>query len=197
MQKEVVKEFDMPEKSYKKNYYLMSESQKIVKQRNHFFFLMGYIVHKILMCSLGRLHEDDRDHLGKKRLDLAGPLMASLFRFLFKKLVKEARKYLQKCLNEGRDFNIIYAFKSKTLSDGLKYSLATGNWGDKINAARAGVSQVKKSILILSELQKCKSFYIYSDVLDSLYIDTMVNKVIVLIQNHFIYSDKYLKENFV
>ena len=35
-------------------------------------FFMGYIVHKMLMCSLGRLEEDDRDHLGKKRLDLAG-----------------------------------------------------------------------------------------------------------------------------
>ena len=28
---------------------------------------MGYIVHKMLMCSLGRLEEDDRDHFGKKR----------------------------------------------------------------------------------------------------------------------------------
>jgi DNA-directed RNA polymerase beta subunit len=30
-------------------------------------FFMGYIVHKMLMCSLGRLEEDDRDHFGKKR----------------------------------------------------------------------------------------------------------------------------------
>ena len=72
---------------------------------------MGYIVHKILMCSLGRLHEDDRDHLGKKRLDLGG-----VFRILFKKLTKDVHKYLQKCLNEGKGFNPILAIRAETLS---------------------------------------------------------------------------------
>lgn len=76
-------------------------------------FFMGYIVHKMLMCSLGRLEEDDRDHFGKKRLDLAGPLMGGLFRTLFKILTKDMRKHLQKSLNEGRDFNIVAAMKSK------------------------------------------------------------------------------------
>ena len=27
------------------------------------------------MCSLDRIDEDDRDHYGKKRADLAGPLL--------------------------------------------------------------------------------------------------------------------------
>eukprot|EP01041_Mallomonas_annulata_P008908 gene8908-18435_t len=51
-------------------------------------FFLGYIIHKMLMCSMGRLEEDDRDHFGKKRLDLAGPLLGGLFRLLFKKLTK-------------------------------------------------------------------------------------------------------------
>jgi DNA-directed RNA polymerase beta subunit len=51
-------------------------------------FFMGYVVHKLLMCSLNRLEEDDRDHYGKKRLDLAGPLVAGLFRTLFRTLTK-------------------------------------------------------------------------------------------------------------
>ena len=38
-------------------------------------FYLGYMVNKMLMCKLGRLQEDDRDHYGKKRLDLAGPLL--------------------------------------------------------------------------------------------------------------------------
>ena len=29
-------------------------------------FFLGYMVHKLLMCSLGRLEEDDRDHYGKE-----------------------------------------------------------------------------------------------------------------------------------
>lgn len=28
-------------------------------------FFLGYMVHKLLMCSLGRLEEDDRDHYGE------------------------------------------------------------------------------------------------------------------------------------
>ena len=90
-------------------------------------FFLGYAVHKLLMCKLGRAEEDDRDHFGKKRLDLAGPLLGGLFRLLFRKLTKDVRKHLQRCLDEGKHFNIGAAIKSNHISDGLKYSLATGN----------------------------------------------------------------------
>lgn len=90
-------------------------------------FFLGYAVHKLLMCKLGRADEDDRDHFGKKRLDLAGPLLGGLFRTLFRKLTKDVRKHLQRCLDEGKHFNIGAAIKSNHISDGLKYSLATGN----------------------------------------------------------------------
>jgi len=36
---------------------------------------------------------DDRDHYGNKRLDLAGPLLAFLFRGLFKNLMKVSADY--------------------------------------------------------------------------------------------------------
>jgi len=123
-------------------------------------FFLGYIVHKILMCSLGRLHEDDRDHLGKKRLDLAGPLLGSLFRILFKKLTKNVQRYLKKCVESGKEFNLEKAINAKTISDGLKYSLATGNWGDKRDASRAGVSQVLNRLTYasaLSHLRRCNA----------------------------------------
>ncbi len=115
-------------------------------------FFMGYIVHKMLMCSLGRLEEDDRDHLGKKRLDLAGPLMGGLFRMLFKKMTKEVKKYLQRSLDEGGEFNILSAIKYQTISSGLQYSLATGNWGDRTNANKAGVCQVLNRLTYASAL---------------------------------------------
>lgn len=90
-------------------------------------FFMGYSVHKLLACRLGRSDEDDRDHFGKKRLDLAGPLLGGLFRILFRKLTLDVRKHLQRCLDEGKHFNIGAAIKSNHITDGLKYSLATGN----------------------------------------------------------------------
>jgi DNA-directed RNA polymerase II subunit RPB2 len=108
-------------------------------------FFIGYAVHKLLMCRLGRAEEDDRDHFGKKRLDLAGPLLGGLFRVLFRKLTKDVRKHLQRCLDEGKHFNIGAAIKSNHITDGLKYSLATGNWGDKGASTKAGVSQVRGS----------------------------------------------------
>ena len=54
------------------------------------------MVHRLCLAALGRRELDDRDHLGKKRLDLAGPLLAGLFRMLFRKLVKDIAKYSQK-----------------------------------------------------------------------------------------------------
>ena len=59
-------------------------------------YFFGYMVHRLLLAALGRRELDDRDHYGKKRMDLAGPLLASLFRMLFKKLTKDIGAYLRK-----------------------------------------------------------------------------------------------------
>jgi len=133
-------------------------------------FFLGYTVHKMLMCALGRADEDDRDHYGtsiimnlrrkhadstsehgchatgKKRLDLAGVLIASLFRTLFYRLTKDVKAYLRSCLNEQKAFKMASAIKTRVITDGLKYSLATGNWGDRKTATKAGVSQVGMAI---------------------------------------------------
>ncbi|KAF1789873.1 DNA-directed RNA polymerase, subunit 2 [Phytophthora cactorum] len=79
-------------------------------------YFLGYVVHKLLMCSLGRIGEDDRDHYGNKRLDLAGPLLGGLFRVLFKKLTKDVKSFLQKCVDNGKDFNLTLAIRSRTIT---------------------------------------------------------------------------------
>lgn len=60
-------------------------------------------------------------------------------------LVIQTEKFLcmSQCVDNGKDVNLQFAIKAKTITSGLKYSLATGNWG-QANAAgtRAGVSQV-------------------------------------------------------
>ena len=117
-------------------------------------FFLGYMVHRLLQCALGRREVDDRDHFGKKRLDLAGPLLAGLFRMLFNKLTKDVYKYLQRCVENNKEFNLTLAVKSTTLTNGLKYSLATGNWGDqkKAMSSKAGVSQVLNRYTFASTL---------------------------------------------
>ncbi|RUS20720.1 hypothetical protein BC937DRAFT_94527 [Endogone sp. FLAS-F59071] len=132
--------------------------------RKSFFF--GYMIHRLLLAALERRELDDRDHYGKKRMDLAGPLLASLFRMLFKKLTKDVSKYLQKvgdrCIESSREFNLTLAVKSNTITNGLKYSLATGNWGDQKKAmqSKAGVSQVLNRYTFastLSHLRRCNT----------------------------------------
>jgi hypothetical protein len=59
-------------------------------------YFFGYMIHRLLLAALERRELDDRDHFGKKRLDLAGPLLANLFRMLFRKLTKDVYRYLQK-----------------------------------------------------------------------------------------------------
>ncbi|KAL8388282.1 hypothetical protein RB595_009339 [Gaeumannomyces hyphopodioides] len=117
-------------------------------------FFLGYMVHKILQCSLGRRDVDDRDHFGKKRLDLAGPLLAKLFRNLVRRMSNDMMNHLKRCIDSSRNFDLTSALRPNTLSNGLKYSLATGNWGDQKKAASstAGVSQVLNRYTFASTL---------------------------------------------
>lgn len=100
------------------------------------------MIHRLLLVALGRRGEDDRDHYANKRLDLGGPLLANLFRMLFRKLARDARGYVQRCVDKGRDVNLPAGINKDTITKGLRYSLATGNWGMMGTAGlRAGVSQ--------------------------------------------------------
>lgn len=64
------------------------------ERKKAFFF--GYMIHRLLLAVLERRELDDRDHFGRKRLDLAGPLLSSLFRQLFRKLTTDVYRHLQK-----------------------------------------------------------------------------------------------------
>lgn len=143
-------------------------------------FFLGYMVHKLLMVALGRRECDDRDHLANKRLDMAGPLMRMQFSTLFKRLNTEASEVLKKQIQKGRGicnngecgaegplfetcqhcqegvftFNYDTAFKTDTITKGLKYALATGNWNAKAGepGVKAGVSQVLSRLTFASSL---------------------------------------------
>ena len=54
----------------------------------------------------------------------------------------------------SQDFNLELAIRTQTITDGLRYSLATGNWGDqkKAHQTRAGVSQVLNRLTFASTL---------------------------------------------
>ncbi|KAJ1660661.1 DNA-dependent RNA polymerase II [Dispira simplex] len=135
-------------------------TQSFNETRKAFFF--GYMIHRLLLAALERRPVDDRDHYGKKRMDLAGPLLAQLFKMLLIKLTRDIQAHLKKCIDSNKDFNLTLAVKSNTITNGLKYSLATGNWGDQQKAmeSRAGVSQVLNRYTFastLSHLRRCNT----------------------------------------
>jgi len=43
-------------------------------------YFVGYMAYRLITAHLGRTVEDDRDYYGKKRLDMAGTLLAHIFR---------------------------------------------------------------------------------------------------------------------
>lgn len=98
---------------------------------------LGYMVHRLMMVALGRRQLDDRDHYGNKRLDLAGALMAEQFRTLFRQLTNEVRLHCERSIKKEGHFHVEKAVNNRTITDGLRIALATGNFGKKI-----GVSQV-------------------------------------------------------
>eukprot|EP00823_Brevimastigomonas_motovehiculus_P004857 TRINITY_DN3319_c0_g1_i1.p1 TRINITY_DN3319_c0_g1~~TRINITY_DN3319_c0_g1_i1.p1 ORF type:complete len:1185 (-),score=282.72 TRINITY_DN3319_c0_g1_i1:723-4277(-) len=125
-------------------------------------YFLGYMINRLLSTVMGRREFDDRDHFGNKRMDLAGPLLGNLFRQLFAKLLKDTRTAAIKRLESGKDLSDLRLIVDQNIiSRGLKYSLATGNWGaNRKTITRTGVSQVMNRLTYqatLSHLRRLNS----------------------------------------
>lgn len=115
---------------------------------------LGYMVNKLLKCYMNVLPFDDRDSYINKRIDTPGILMANLFRQYYGKVVKDMKNMIQKDINTGAwkatnkfsnvitKVNINKIVKSTIIESGLKFGLATGNWGIKSAKTKQGVAQV-------------------------------------------------------
>ena len=129
---------------------------------------LGYMVNKLYLCFTNKIEYDDRDSYCNKRVETSGYLMATLFRQYFTKLVKDMRNSIMKELNSGpwknynsqnhsisnviNDNNLYKIVKSTTIESGLKYGLATGNWGIKTNNSKVGIAQVLSRLTYSSTL---------------------------------------------
>ena len=114
---------------------------------------LGYMVNKLIKCYMGILPFDDRDSYINKRVDTPGILIANIFRQYYGKVVKDLKNGISKEITvsarQPRQFfnvinsvNITKLIKSTTIESGIKYGLATGNWGIKSNKSKQGVAQV-------------------------------------------------------
>jgi DNA-directed RNA polymerase II subunit RPB2 len=133
-------------------------------QKQKIYFL-GYMVNRLLKCSLDIAKQDDRDSYLNKRIDLTGALLNNLFRNYFNKLVKDMSKQIIKEINTGswrstddhrsivNKTNIYKIIKSTTIENGLKRALSTGDFGIKnVNSNKVGVAQVLNRLTYVSSL---------------------------------------------
>lgn len=115
---------------------------------------LGYMANRLLKCYLKIIPFDDRDSYINKRIDTPGILMSNLFRQYYGKVIKDMKNMISKEINTSiqrspsklihliNKNNINKIVKSTIIETGLKYGLATGNWGIKNNKTKQGVAQV-------------------------------------------------------
>lgn len=115
---------------------------------------LGYMTSRLIQCVIGLSPLDDRDSYINKRLDSPGVLLGNLFRQYYGKVIKDMRMLIQKDINSGswrstgnlidvmNKSNVYKMIKATIIEAGLKYGLATGNWGMKSSRMRQGVAQV-------------------------------------------------------
>jgi intein/homing endonuclease len=117
-------------------------------------FFLSNILNKLFDCLKGLAIEDDRDHLANKRMELSGDLLTSLFKLNFKRMKRETQSIISRSVDNNSSFNLTTAIKQKTITNGMKYSIATGNWGFQTGSTppKVGVSQVLNRLTFVSTL---------------------------------------------
>ena len=133
-----------------KNEYIPHVGESYVKKGLY----TGYLVLKLIECSLGKKECDDRDSYLNKRIETTGALLGALFRQYYTKMMKELKTSCNKEFNNGSwkatdNFhniinmsNIYKLIKPTIIENGLKFALATGNFGVKNSFNKQGISQL-------------------------------------------------------
>jgi DNA-directed RNA polymerase beta subunit len=127
-------------------------------------YYLGYMVKRLLDVFLKKKECDDRDSYVNKRIDTTGILMANLFRQYYTKLIKDMKTNINKEYTSGswkasksfeniiNQTNIYKIIKYSTITTGIKFALATGNWGLKNNKNKQGIAQVLSRLTYNSTL---------------------------------------------
>jgi len=117
---------------------------------------LGEMTCRVIELKLGRRGPDDKDHFKNKRLRLAGPLLADLFRVAFRNLVRDIKYQLERIGVKGSIITVSAAVRPGIITERLQHALATGNWG----RGRVGVTQLldrTNHISTLSHLRRLQS----------------------------------------
>lgn len=118
------------------------------KAKAHF---IGSMAKQLINSFLKYGEEEDRDHFGKKRVELAGELLGNLFKAALRNhMIPNARAIILKN-PKSYDENALFRkpqiiFDKRIISNKLRSALSTGNWGSNVfgEPLRVGVAQTLK-----------------------------------------------------
>lgn len=100
---------------------------------------LGEMASRVIGLKLGHRKPDDKDHYANKRLKLAGPLLADLFRIAFRSLCRDVKYQLERMSIRRHGAGVIAAaVRPGIITERIQHALATGNWG----RGKVGVTQL-------------------------------------------------------
>jgi DNA-directed RNA polymerase subunit B len=117
---------------------------------------LGEMASRIIELKLGLRNEDDKDHLRNKRIKLAGPLLAELFRSAFWSLYRDMRYQFRRMSTRRKGVMISAAVRPGIITSRIQHALATGNW----RRGRVGMTQLldrTNTLSTLSHLRRLQS----------------------------------------
>jgi DNA-directed RNA polymerase subunit B len=129
---------------------------RTTQNRKEKAMFLGEMACRVIELKMGRRQTDDKDHFKNKRLRLAGPLLADLFRVAFRNLTRDIKYQLERIGVKGPIITVSAAVRPGIVSERFQHSLATGNWGK----GRVGVTQLldrTNHISTLSHLRRLQS----------------------------------------
>jgi len=125
------------------------------RRRDKALFL-GEMACRVIELKLGMRKPDDKDHFKNKRLKLAGPLLADLFRVAFRNLCRDIKYQLERMGVRRHLITVSAAVRPGIITERLQHALATGNWG----RGRVGITQLldrTNHLSTLSHLRRLQS----------------------------------------
>ncbi len=126
------------------------------EKREEKALFLGEMACRVIELKIGRRQQDDKDHFKNKRLKLAGPLLADLFRIAFRNLCRDIKYQLERMGIKRQMIAVSAAVRPGIVTDRLQHALATGNWG----RGRVGITQLldrTNTLSTLSHLRRLQS----------------------------------------
>ena len=111
---------------------------RTTRNRKEKSIFLGEMAYRALQVSMRNRKIDDKDHFKNKRLRLAGPLLADLFRVAFRNLTRDIKYQLERIGVKGPIITVSAAIRPGIITERFQHALATGNWG----RGRVGITQL-------------------------------------------------------